>query len=142
MDAGTELLRAMLDDLRATPAVNDVVQGRIFDRPPGRAGKPSAGYPAISLGPSTSIPDDVDCIDGEEITVQFDVWTTGDDVAFASGQCREIANAIKRRLHNADLTLTVNALVTLTWSLTRIIDDPNPAIRHGVVQFTATIETP
>lgn len=142
MDASTELLRSMLDALRSTPAVNDVLQGRIFDRQPGRSAAPIAAYPHLSVGPSTSIPDDFDCLDGEEITLQLDIWTSGDDVAFASSQCREIANNIKRRLHNAELALTINALVTLTWSLTRIIDDPNPAIRHGAIQFTATVETP
>jgi hypothetical protein len=142
MDAATELLRAMLDALRATASVNDVLEGRIFDRQPGRNGSPVAAYPHLSLGPTTSLPDDFDCLDGEEITIQLDVWTSGDNSAFASTQCREISDAIKRRLHNAELPLTVNALVTLTWAGTRILDDPNPAIRHGAVQFTATVETP
>jgi hypothetical protein len=142
MDAGTELLRSMLDALRATSAVTDLVEDRISDRPQGRLGTPAAVYPYISVGPTTSIPDDFDCLDGEEITLQLDVWTSGDDVAFASVQCREISDIIKRRLHNADLVLAENALVTLTWATTRILDDPNPAIRHGAVQFTATVETP
>ena len=142
MDASRELLTAMLNALRADTAVTAKVGQRIVDRPQGRNGKPAAAYPYISVGPSTAVPDDAACITSEELTLQLDVWTSGDDNAFASSECRDIAAAVKRRLHNADFTLSENALVTLTWELTRILDDPNPAIRHGAVQFTAIVETP
>lgn len=142
MDASRELLTAMLNALRSEPAVTSLVGNRIVDRPQGRDGKPAAGYPYISVGPSTGLPADADCIVAEELSLQLDVWTWGADSSFASSQCRELASAIKRVLHEAEFDLTDNALVTLTWELTRILDDPNPAIRHGAVQFTAIVETP
>jgi hypothetical protein len=142
MDASVELIRSMLDRLRADATVTQMVGDRIVDRPSGRVGSPTGGFPYISVGPTSSIPADFDCMDGEELTVQLDIWTTGDNGAFASVDCRTITNAVKRSLHNADLALADNALVTLTWELTRILDDPNPAIRHGAIQFTAIVETP
>lgn len=143
MDASVELLTAALNRLRATTAVTMFVGQRIFDRVPEQQdGTPAVAWPYISLGPSSAIPDDYDCVDGEEITIQFDVWTSGSDEAFGSTQCRKISGAVKRALHDVDLALTVNALVTLQWETTRIVDDPNPAISHGVVTFTATVETP
>lgn len=143
MDASLELLTAALNTLRATGAVTALVGQHIYDRVPEKQdGTPNVPYPYISVGPSSSIPDDFDCVDGEEITVQLDVWTSGDNEAYGSAQCRQISGAVKRALHDAELPLTVNALVTLQWETTRIVDDPNPAISHGVLTFTATVETP
>lgn len=143
MDASYELMRAAIDALRADAAVSTFVGDRIFDRvPEQQSGAPDVPYPYISLGPGVSIPDDYDCLDGEEITIQFDVWSSGGGESFGSVECRKICGAVKRVLHDAELSLTVNALVSLQWELTRVLDDPEPAINHGVVQFTAIIETP
>lgn len=143
MDASLELINAALSHLRATSAVTDFVETRIFDRvPESQDGTPNVQFPYISLGPSSSVPDDFDCMDGEEITIQFDVWTSGSGDAYGTAQCRKISGAVKRALHGVDLTLTINALVTMELETLRIIDDPNPAISHGVVTFTATVETP
>ena len=143
MDASFELIGAAMTRLRATAAVSSLISTRIYDRvPEDQSGAPAVAFPYVSLGPSTSIPDDYDCLDGEEITLQFDVWTSGNGEAYGSVQCRKICDAIKRALHDAELTLTTNALVTLQWELTRILDDPSPAITHGAIQFTATVETP
>ena len=143
MDAGYELILAAINRLRATAAVTDFVGTRLYDRvPEDQSGAPAVAFPYISLGPSTSVPDDYDCMDGEEISVQFDVWTSGSGEAYGSVQCRKISSAVKRALHDAELTLSTNALVSLQHEVTRIMDDPNPAITHGVVTFTATVETP
>ncbi|MET3924604.1 DUF3168 domain-containing protein [Devosia sp. 2618] len=143
MDASFELILAAINRLRATPAVTSLVGTRIYDRVPEKTdGTPNVAFPYISMGPSTSIPDDFDCMDGEEITIQFDVWSSGSGEAFGSVECRKITGAMKRALHDVDLTLTTNALVSLTHEMTRTLRDPNPAITHGVIQFTATVETP
>lgn len=143
MDASLELISAALTRLRATSAVTNFVGQNIFDRVPERQdGGPGVPFPYISVGPSSSSPEDYDCMDGEEITIQFDVWTNGSDEAYGSTQCRKIAGAVKKALHGVDLPLTVNALVALEHEITRILDDPNPAVTHGVVTFTATVETP
>ena len=143
MDASFELIKAMMDRLKTTPAVTALVGQRIYDRVPEKQnGTPDVPFPYVSLGPDTSIPDDFDCMDGEELTVQFDVWSSGSGDAYGSVQCRKICGAIKKALHDADLSLQTNALVSLQYEMRRIIDDPNPAITHGVIQFTATVETP
>lgn len=143
MDASFELLAAALTRLRAMPAITSLVGNRIYDRAPAdQSGKVSVPFPYISCGPSSSIPDDYDCLYGEEVTIQIDAWSSGPGEAFSTVECRKICDAVKRALHDVDLTLSVNALVSIQWELTRILSDPNPAIKHGVVQFTATIETP
>ena len=143
MDASFELIKAMMDRLKATPSVTALVEQRIYDRVPEeqiRGG--NIVFPYISLGPDTSVPDDFDCMPGEELTIQWDVWTSGNGEAYGTAQCRKVCGAVKRALHDAELTLPTNALVSLQFELRRIIDDPNPAISHGVMQFTATVETP
>lgn len=143
MDASLELLTAALNALRASASVTEYVGQGIFDRVPERQdGTANVSFPYISVGPSSAIPDDIDCVDAEEITFQLDVWTSGSDDAFGSTQCRKISGAVKRALHDVELPLTVNALVTLQLETMRIVDDPNPAISHGVLTFTATVETP
>ena len=143
MDASFELMGAVFARLRATAAVTSHVGAHIYDKAPAdQDGTVSVPYPYISCGPSTSIPDDYDCLYGEEVTLQIDVWSSGAGEAFSTAQCRKICDAVKRALHDVDLTLSINALVTLQWEQTRIIEDRNPAVRHGAVQFTATIETP
>lgn len=144
MDASLELMMAAVARLRATPAIVSYVGPRIYDRVPATdTGLWTAQFPFISNGPTTSVPDDYDCMDGEEITIQFDVWSSGTSgEAYDSIQARKIANLIKRALHNADLVLTSNALVTLQHVMTRQVGDPNPAIHHFAVMFRATVETP
>lgn len=142
MDASYDLILAAVTRLRETPEVAGFVANRIFDRVPERQdGSPNVTYPYISIGPSTSIPDDYDCIVGEEVTIQFDVWSSGAGEAFGTVECRKICGAVKRALHDTDLALTANALASLQLVLMRVIDDPNPAINHGVVQFTGMVET-
>lgn len=142
-DASLELMMAAVRKLRATPALVAYVGTRIYDRAPQTpAALWSGPDPFISQGPTTSVPDDYDCMDGEEITIQFDVWTSGTGEAYDSIQGRKIANQVKRALHNADLALTANALVTLQHVMTRQVGDPNPAIGHFAVMFRATVETP
>ena len=143
MDASYELILGAINKLRATTAVTAMVGAKIYDRVPEKTdGTPNVTFPYISMGPSTSIPDDFDCMKGEEITLQFDVWSSGAGEAFGSVGCRKITSAIKRALHDVDLSLPTNALVTFQHEITRILRDPNPAITHGVIQFTATVETP
>lgn len=146
MDASYELIVAALNRLRATAAVTAIVGAKIFDRVPERQTAdgpvPDVESPYISMGPSTAIPDDYDCMDGEEITIQIDAWSWGSAEAYSSAQVRKLAGAIKKALHDIDLTLTTNALVTLQHAMTRVMRDPDGITNHAAVQFTATIETP
>lgn len=142
MDASLDLLRAVFDRLKATPAVTTLVPAtRIYDRAPTDAlGKVNAPFPYVTAGPTTSIPDDYNCTDGEIVTIQLDAWSSGPGEAYSTAECRKICGAIQRALHGAELSLATNALVTLEWELTRIIDDRNPAIKHGVIQLSGTVE--
>lgn len=143
MDASYELILAAITKLRATTAVTALVGTKIYDRVPEKQdGTPNVTSPYVSMGPTTTIPDDYDCVDGEEITFQIDAWSWGGGEAYGSVEVRKISDAIKRALHDADLTLANNALVTIRHELTRILRDPDGITNHAAIQFTATVETP
>ncbi|SMQ65870.1 Protein of unknown function [Devosia lucknowensis] len=143
MDATLELMMAAVMRLRATPEIVTYVGSRIYDRiPASSTGRWAAQFPFISNGPTIATPDDYDCLDGEEITIQFDIWSSGTGEAYDTIQARKIASLVKRALHDAELSLATNALVSIEHVLTRHVPDPNPAMHHFAVQFRATVETP
>ena len=137
-----DLIKAAIAALKATLAVSEQVGDRIYDRVPEKAsGRPGVQYPYISMGPTSIAPGDVDCIDGVEVTIQFDVWSQGAGEAYSSAECRSIVEAIRKALHDAELDLEDNALAVLTFELGRTLRDPDGVTNHGVIQFTAIVET-
>lgn len=134
-----DLIRAALDALRADAAVASLLGPRIYERAPD---DPAPAFPYLSVGPTDAVPDDVDCRAGEEITFQLDVWSQGEGEASSSAECRTIADAVKRVLHDAELALSEHALIALTLRLKSIRRDRDGITNHGVLQFTGTVETP
>lgn len=145
MEPTYDLQLAALNKLRATAALSALVGQKIYDRVPekkaGGVNVPDVTSPYVSFGPVTAITDDADCVDGLEITFQIDAWSWGSGDAYSSVEVRKIIGEIRKALHNAELTLTTNALVTLTHELTRILRDSDGITNHGVIQFTALVET-
>lgn len=146
MEPSYELQLVALGALRASAALTAIVGAKIYDRVPerlaGGALVPDVTSPYISFGPVSMLPDDADCIDGEEITFQIDVWSWGSGLAYGSVQARQIAGLVKKALHKADLELTTNALVSIRHAQTQILRDSDGITNHGVIQFTAIVETP
>lgn len=149
MEPTYDLQLAALNKLRQTTALTSLVGTKIYDRVPEKlAGGqlvPDVTSPYISFGPVTSVPDEADesdCINSEEITFQIDVWSWGSGLAYGSVQARQISGLVKKALHKADLQLTTNALVSIRHELTRILRDSDGVTNHGVIQFTALVESP
>ncbi|WP_196258569.1 DUF3168 domain-containing protein [Pelagibacterium limicola] len=132
-----DLIFAARAALLADPLVAGLIGERFYDPPPQGD---EAEMPYISLGPTFGIPEDAECIPGQEITFQLDIWSAGADQAHSSVECRKICRAVKNVLHNAELALTTNALVTLEMTLQRVFRDPDGITNHGVMQFTALVE--
>lgn len=138
-----ELIRAVLDALRADAGMIELVGSAIFDRAPEQQqGQPPVPTDYVTVGPTTSIPADFDCLSGQEITFQLDGWSSGNGDAYGSARVRKIAAAMIRRLHQAELVLADNALVSLELSLSRTLRDSDGVTNHASVQFTAIVETP
>lgn len=142
LDPETDLVRAAIAALKADAQLTALCGGRIYDRVPLKAsGEPGVPMPYVSIGPIASADDSAECIDAIEISVQFDVWVRADADAGVPATCRAISERIRRVLHNADITLDENGLVTLSFERRTIVDDPDGVTKHGVVQMLAVVET-
>ncbi|SFV33176.1 Protein of unknown function [Devosia crocina] len=145
MEPTYELQLAALNKLRETPALVAIVENKIFDRVPERnAGGvlvPDVSSPYISFGPVIVDTEDADCIDGLSITFQIDVWSWGSGEAYGSVQTRKIVGEVRKALHRANLPMSSNALVSIEAGITRILRESDGVTNHGVIQFTALVET-
>jgi hypothetical protein len=140
-----ELRLAALNRLRQVAALTAIVGTKIYDRVPERqAGGvlvADVTSPYISMGPTTAISEDADCIDGLEVTFQIDAWSWGSGLAYGSVQASQIAGEVRKALHDVDLELSVNALVSIRHEMTRILRESDGITNHAVIQFTAVVET-
>lgn len=130
------LAKAVIDALKADAAVATFVGEKVFDRP--LAGTLT---PYISMGPSDATGDDVDCLDGLEISFQVDVWSSGTDEAYSSVEARKIAGAVRKALHDSDLDLGDVGLVFLRHRTTRVMRDPDGVTNHAAITFEAIVES-
>lgn len=138
-----DLIKAAIEALKAAPALVPLVGDRIYDRPSDKAAALTGiASPYISMGPTSMAPAYADCSDAVEVTMQFDIWSWGGGEAFSSAECRTVLEAVRKTLHQAELILEDNALPILVHELSRVLRDADGVTNHGVIQFTATVETP
>lgn len=138
MEPTTELLAAILAKLRTVTAITALTGTRIYDNVPTGANAPTSPY--VSCDGGDALTDDADCIESYEVTYQIDVWSWGVGEAFSSVQVRKIAHEIKKALHEQDLPLTTNALVSIRHNITRYLRDNDNAVNHAAVSVTAIVE--
>lgn len=131
MDPVLEIQGAIIARLKADAGVTSLVAQRVYDIPPATATKPY-----ISIGPSNYATEDADCVYGGEVMIQVDAWSE----ATVLSEVRRIADAVRKAIRSADLSLTTNALVTLDhWRTDYIVDG---AIKQASVRFTGIVEEP
>lgn len=130
-----ELQELLYSTLSSDQTVSSLVHG-VYDRVPPSPWGDEDGY--ISFGPSTFTPDDADCVVSGEHSVQIDVWSR----RVGQKHCKMVCSAIRNCLHDADLSLSVNALVDIRLVLQRIMTDPDGVTTHAAMQFLVMIEEP
>lgn len=135
-DASHELQVAIVSALKADADVAALVDGRIYDVVPAQAGKDTAQFPYVSFGPTHDMPEDADCIDASDLTIQLDVWSR--DPGFA--EARRIAKAVRLALDDDTLTLSDNALVYFTYLRRDDIRAPDGLTTQIAMTFSAGIE--
>lgn len=128
-----ELQAAIVTRLKTDPVVTAIVAGRVYDSVPA-----NPVFPYISLGVADLVSDDVDCIDGFEISIQIDAWSR----AVGFPEVRRIADAIRRALHTGEIALADNALVSFRHRVTREMRNPDGLTSHAAVTFEAFAEQP
>jgi hypothetical protein len=133
MSAGKELWDAILTALKANSSLVAMVDG-IHDKAPSSPWKAKNAY--IARGPFLGTPDDAECVAGQEITAQIDIWSRSPNRWYVD----EIIEQVRISLHGAELPLGDYALATCEVRLWRNVDDPDPLTQHGVVQILALLE--
>lgn len=118
--------------LKADADVADLVEARVYDRPPA-----GVKMPFVSIGPSDEIPSDAACLDLIDATLQIDVWS---DAQGGAVEARKICSAIKAALHEVDGDIEAGKLLEIRVRQTRAFDDQNPGVTHGIVTIEALLE--
>jgi hypothetical protein len=128
-----ELQIAIVSRLKATAAVMDLIADRVFDSVP-----EDAAFPYVTVGEGDETSDDVDCIDGFEISLDVDVWSR--EVGFP--EAKAISDAVRRALKSPQLSISTNSLVYFRHRQTRFVRDPDGKTSHAVLTFEAFAEQP
>lgn len=123
---------AILAALNADSDVTDLVSDRIYDRIP-----KVPTFPYIRLGQDQDIDDGTDCTDASEIFATIDAFSRG----VGKPEVKRIAGAVRRALHDADLSLTDNALVLIKYEDTIYRTDPDGLTEHAIIRFKALTES-
>ncbi|MBP0439586.1 DUF3168 domain-containing protein [Tianweitania sediminis] len=127
-----ELQGAIVTRLKAHGPLTAIVGPRIYDAVPKKD-----DFPRVTLGPTEEVSDDVDCIDGFEVTLQIDCWSQ----AVGFPEVRRMADAVRRAL-KAGVALSDNALVYLNHRTTRTFRDSDGQTSRAALTFEAFIEQP
>ena len=132
MSVSIDLQTLIYQRLVADAGVHAIVADRIFDRMPG-----DADYPCVTFGSSDYTPDDMECIEGRDETIQLDCW------AIDHGRLRpakELADAVKAALHRYEADAGDSALITMNVEMVRVIRDADGLTGHGIITLTVNLE--
>lgn len=129
---GATLQQALYDLLRADAGVAAIVGARVYDNVP-----ESPVFPYITIGPGYGVPEDFDEIVAGTEWIQVDGWTR--EQGRLSG-ARELADAIKKAVHGAELSLSLHAEAGVRVVLKRVMRDPDGKTGHAVVQVEVLTE--
>lgn len=132
IDPDLELQGLIVNRLKAYPPLVSLVGAGVYDVVPA-----NAPFPYVSYGPSFTVQEDADCIDGHAVSVQLNSWSR----AVGFPECKRINDAVRACLHDVDgLALAENALVYLFHRGTQTLRDPDGLTNHGVMTFDAFVE--
>lgn len=128
-----ELQGAIVARMKAFVDLTGLVADRIYDRVP-----VEPAFPYVSWGPEQAVADDTDCITGFEVFLQIDAWSR----AVGFPEVKRVAEAVRAALHQYELPLADNALVSLEHRQTRFFRDPDGLTSHAAIEIVALVEQP
>lgn len=105
----------------------------VFDRAPTQQ-----TMPFIDFGAEDVQEDDAECIVGTDHQFQVNLYHSEAGMA----DLKDMMWHVKKSLHNYPGELTDNALHSIRFIRSTVIEEPDGVNYHGVVQFEAMIEEP
>lgn len=136
-DPSYELSLAMLSRLKGDAEVAALVPpAKIFsdDAPP------DAEPDFVVIGDTDAHQENAVCVDGQGIFVTIHIWSWGSGEAKGTVRARKICQAVRTALHDRDLALTTNRLVSVEHRRTQVFKDRDGIKNHGVMEFWASVE--
>ena len=134
-DPTYELMAATITRLKADAAIAAYCAARVYDRLPDGS---ATGSPYITVSVTDGVTVDADCIDGMELSMQIDVYSWGGGEAFSSVEARKISGLVRASMHEADFSLTDNALAICRHRITRY--QREDIINRAIITITALVE--
>jgi hypothetical protein len=95
-------------------------------------------YPYVAVDETSSRRRDGSDLRASEVDLTIHVWTVGGN---ALQDARAISEAVEIALHDFDLPMPTKDLITLDHLSTRVFYDRDGITGHGVVSFTAHVQT-
>jgi len=125
--------------MRAGRILRQIVIARLRDQIPGVpvVDKPTqkTPMPYIVLGPSYWVSADAECIEAREVTLQIDAYDEATNKGRLEDLTDDIATALRGWADEVALTMGL-----LRVSMVRVMDDPDGASVHGVIQVEGVVE--
>jgi hypothetical protein len=133
-DPSYALQVALVTALKAIPTAAGT---RVYDEVPRSAstGEVTATFPYISIGTGDASPVDEECWDRTTTVLPVDVWSR----AVGFPEAKQIAGAIRDRLHEGEMTITGHTLDRMHVDRMDYIRDPDGKTRR--VRLTLEIDT-
>ncbi len=125
-DPSGALQAAIVAQLNADAQIVGLIDDRIYDRVPNLP-----TYPYVAFGDTQVLPELGEGTDSVEAFVTIHVWERfkGFD------NVKSVAKLIAASLHDAELTIAGNVLLSILLQSSRTLRDPDGLTSHGVLTF-------
>jgi len=84
-----------------------------------------------------ALTEDADDVDGSEVSLQLDVWSTAQD---GQRETKAICDEVHAALHRWGANLSTGALAMIEVTRLRTIPDPQESLTHGIVTVDCAVE--
>lgn len=127
-----ELQGAVVARLKAFAPLTELVDEKVYDRPPA-----DAVEPYVDIGEAYCLRSDTECVDGQEVRLTLHAWST-----YAGGfkEVKQVADAVVIALHQHPMALPTNRVISIVHRLTRVMRDADGLTSHAVIEFVAFTE--
>jgi len=132
MSVEAALQKAIVGRLKEDADLTALVAGRVYDRVPADAPRPY-----VHIRNFQTVDDSAECIDGAEVYIDLDVWSS----AVGKVEASRAASAIRKALNLAPLTLDEPyALAEIEHRDTNVGDGGDGLLTRARLSFRALVE--
>lgn len=133
MSVELALQKAIVGKLKADADLTAAVAGRVYDKVPS-----TAVLPYIHFRYVQAVEDSADCLDGQEVFIDLDVWSN----AVGKPEASRIVGLVRSALNHQELVLDdPHALLEITHQDSDVGDGGAEGLTRGRMSFRALVES-